>query len=386
MESTIEYYGGGNLVKIAIEARPIKWSYGTGIGNYTYCLIEKLNEIDPVNNYSFLWADEHPKAMIPMRRPYTFYTLPKDDRREEIEIPAWLRQEQADLYHLPQNGFRIPRTTSCKLVVTVHDLIPYILPEMVRPSFLKRFIMEMPEIIALSDRIITVSNAAKQDIIKLFKVAPTKIAVVPSAPAAGYRPLPKEWVKAELRQKYQFRQPYILYVGGLNPRKNVAEIIYAYSKIHRELPDGQLLVILGAAGRHQQKLRALADSLDLAANVIFPGFVASPDLPLLYNGADLFVYPSLYEGFGLPPIEAMACGVPVIAANTASLPEVVGEAGLLVNPRDTLKLAETMRQVLTNPALAESLSHKGLQHCKKYTWENNAAQILQIYQNTVTGD
>jgi glycosyltransferase involved in cell wall biosynthesis len=370
-------------MKIAIEARPIKWSYGTGIGNYTYCLIEKLNEIDQTNNYTFLWPDQHPESFIPMQRPYTSYFLPKDDRREELEIPVWLQQEEADLYHLPQNGFRIPQNTTSKLVVTIHDLIPYILPEMVRPSFLKRFILEMPEIIERSDHIITVSHAAKLDIIKLFKVAPAKISVVPSAPAASYRRLPPVTVAEQLHQKYRLRRPFILYVGGLNPRKNIAELIYAYSKISRELPDGQLLVIPGSEGHHLQQLHTLVNALDLEANVVFPGFVASVDLPLLYNGADLFVYPSLYEGFGLPPIEAMACGTPVIVANTSSLPEVVGEAALLVNPHDTLQLAETMWQVLNDPALAANLTNQGLEHCKKYTWEANATQILQIYKDTV---
>jgi glycosyltransferase involved in cell wall biosynthesis len=370
-------------MKIAIEARPIKWSYGTGIGNYTYCLIEKLNTLDRSNDYTFLWPDRHPEPFIPMQRPYTFYPLPKDDRREEAEIPVWLHQEGVDLYHLPQNGFRAPQNTTSKIVVTIHDLIPYILPEMVRPSFLKRFITEMPEIIASSDRIITVSHAAKRDILKLFPVDPGKISVVPSAPATCYRRLPPAFVTTALWEKYRIKRPYILYVGGLNPRKNVAELIYAYSKINRELPNGQLLVVPGAEGRHLQKLRSLVEALDLEANVVFPGFVVSEAMPLLYNGADLFVYPSLYEGFGLPPIEAMACGTPVIAANTSSLPEVVGDAALLVNPHDTLKLAETMWQVLDNSDLAATLTAKGLTHCQKFTWAANAAQILQIYQQTV---
>lgn len=370
-------------MKIAIEARPIKWSYGTGIGNYTYCLIENLSMLDQNNEYTFLWPDHHPESFIPMQRPYTFYTLPKDDRREETEIPIWLRQEGVALYHLPQNGFRTPPNTTSKIVVTIHDLIPYILPEMVRPSFLKRFITEMPEIIDVSDRIITVSQAAKQDIIRLFQVDPAKISVVPSAPAASYRPLSPATVSAALLQKYHLKRPYILYVGGLNPRKNVAELVYAYSKICRELPEGQLLVIPGAEGRHLQKLRTLVDALDLTDHVVFPGFVISEDLPLLYNGADLFVYPSLYEGFGLPPIEAMACGTPVITANTSSLPEVVGPAALLFNPHDTLQLADMMWQVLNNDELAATLTTKGLAHCQKYTWAANAAEILQIYRQTV---
>jgi len=370
-------------LKIAIEARPIKWSYGTGIGNYTYCLIEKLNEIDPSNEYTFLWPDDEPQAFIPMTRNYTYYALPKDDRREEVEIPIWLENEKADLFHLPQNGFRTPKAKNCKIIVTIHDLIPYVMPEVVRSSFLKRFITEMPEIITRSHHIITVSQASKKDLIRLFNVNPQKISVVPSAPADSYVPLPQETVQENLWKNYRLKEPYILYVGGLNPRKNVTELIYAYSKIYRELPQGELLVIPGGEGRHLQKLRALVDSLNLAGAVIFPGFVDSRELPFLYNGASLFVYPSLYEGFGLPPIEAMACGTPVITSNTSSLPEVVGDAALLVNPYDTLRLAETILQVLNDPVLADTLAQKGLAHSKKYNWRTNTARILEIYKQTL---
>ena len=181
-------------MKIAFEARPVKWSYGTGIGNYTYCLIEKLNEIDLANEYSFLWPDNNPYPYIPFHRECSYYALPKDDLREENELPRWLESEQAALFHLPQNGFRIPKRKSCKVIVTIHDLIPYILPEMVRPSFLKRFIKEMPEIIERSDHIIAVSEASKLDIIRLFGVSPELITVIPSAPAAGYRRRVKPWV------------------------------------------------------------------------------------------------------------------------------------------------------------------------------------------------
>ena len=349
-------------MKIAIEARPLKWSYGTGIGNYTNSLICELNEIDHENEYTFLCSDDQPRNYLKFTRDYTFYSLPKDDHREEVEIPIWLSQEKADLFHLPQNGFRIPSHCSCKLVVTIHDLIPYFLPEMVRPSFLRRFITEMPFIVERADRIITVSLTSKKDIINVFKVDPEKIVVIPSAPAFAFRQLPKSETKNWLRETYGLGRPYILYVGGLNPRKNVPELIYAYAKIRKLLPGGQPLVILGPEGKHLAKLRLLGEALNITAKeLIFPGFIDSSELPRFYNGADLFVYPSLYEGFGLPPIEAMACGTPVITSNVSSLPEVVGEAALTVNPHDTLDLAETMLKVLSDDSLRFDLSLKGLE-------------------------
>lgn len=370
-------------MKIAIEARPIKWSYGTGIGNYTFSMIEKLHELDKENQYTFLWPDENPVPYIPFKSHYSFYALPKDDEREDAEIPLWLSMEKADIFHLPQNGFRIPKTKTCKFIVTIHDLIPYFLPEMVRPSFLKRFTREMPEIVESADHILTVSQFSKDDIVKLFKVPPQKISVVYSAPTAAYQPYPEKPIRKYLGEKYGLKRPFILYAGGLNPRKNVAELIYAYSKIFRELHDLEQLVILGGNSNHTNQLKLLVQSLGLESDVIFPGFVESTDLPFFYNGADLFVYPSLYEGFGLPPIEAMACGTPVITSNVSSIPEIVGDAAIQVNPSDTLQLAESIFMVLNNPELHRTLAARGLEHCKKYQWRQNAAQILEAYRRVM---
>lgn len=373
-------------MKIAIEARPIKWSYGTGIGNYTYHLIKNLAELDTENDYTFLWPDRYPAPDIPFNRNYTHYSLPKDDIREEIEIPEWLDREGADIFHLPQNGFRTPeKMHHTKIIVTIHDLIPYFVPEMVRTSFLKRFTAEMPKIVERADHITTVSETSKKDLIHLFSIDPCKITVIPSAPSEMLRPLPVEEARIYLRKKFRLAKPYILYVGGLNPRKNVAELIYAYSKIYRDLPSVCTLVIPGAPGKHLFKLKQLAESLGLGEEVIFIGFVNSEDLPWLYNGASLFVYPSLYEGFGLPPIEAMACGIPVITSNVSSLPEVVGDAALTVNPYDTLQIAETILSVLTQKDLALTLSKKGLRHALKYTWKTNALRMLEVYRKVVTG-
>lgn len=384
MESGIKKIERGfRFLKIAIEARPIRWSYGTGIGNYTYDMIEKLAKIDPVNDYTFLWPDDHPFGDIPFPRKYSYYFLPKEDGRETIEIPYWLARERVDVFHLPQNGFRIPELTSCKIVVTIHDLIPYFLPEMVRPSFLKRFIHEMPRIVERADRIITVSVASKNDIIKVFKINPARIIVIPSAPSDSYRLLPKAEIKQQLFSRYRIKKPYILYVGGLNPRKNITELIYAYSKIYRELAGGQKLLIFGPGGKHFDRLQLLVKSLNLEEEVLFPGFIPSGELPLFYNGADLFVYPSLYEGFGLPPIEAMSCGTPVITSNVSSLPEVVGDAALQINPYDTLELADRIFQVLNNEFLRETLIKKGLEQSQKYNWTKIAGQILEVYQDVV---
>jgi glycosyltransferase involved in cell wall biosynthesis len=367
-------------LKIAIEARPIQWSYGTGIGNYTHSLISKLSEIDRENQYTFLWTDDTSTELIPFDREYSHYALPREDLREEVEIPRWLRQERADVFHLPQNGFRTPQPGPYQIIVTIHDLIPYFYPEMVRTSFLKRFAAEMPFIVERAAHIITVSAASKNDLLTVFGIDSAKISVIPSGPSSAYRPLPREDTALWLRKNYRLDFRYILYVGGLNPRKNVSELVYAFSKIVRDLPNQQRLVILGGEGKHLAKLKGLAEALNIQADVIFPGFVKTEHLPFFYNGADLFVYPSLYEGFGLPPIEAMACGTPVITSNVSSLPEVAGEAALTVNPWDTMALGEAILRVLSDPLLSEAMIKKGLQQCQRYNWTAIATQVLQVYR------
>lgn len=372
-------------MNIAIEARPIKWSYGTGIGNYTYGMIERLNEIDVENQYWFLWPDAAPGEDIPFSRPYRFYQMPKDDDREAEEIPQWLAAEQIDLFHLPQNGFRAPRSQTSKIVVTIHDLIPYRLPEIVRPSFMRRFITEMPQIIERADGIISVSEASKRDIIDIFNVDPAKIAVIPSAPSPIFQRLPKETSRRLLAERHHILKNFILYVGGLNARKNVAELICAYAKIYRELPGLPQLVVVGAESKNRRKLELLAEALEVKNDVVFPGFVENTELPWFYNAADLFVYPSLYEGFGLPPLEAMACGTPVIVSNVSSLPEVAGDAALQVNPHDTLELAEAILMMLSNESFRCSYQEKGVHRSQLYTWTENARRILEVYRNVMNG-
>lgn len=364
---------------IAFEARPIRWAYGTGIGNYTYHLLKALRHLGKNHSFTFLWPDDDITA-LPFPRSYTHCAVGKIDRDEERLIPQWLQKEKADLYHLPQNGLRFPKEKTVPIIVTVHDLIPYLLPDLVKRSYLLRFIDEMPEIIDRADLIVTVSECARQDTLRLFKTAPEKVVSVPSAPSPLYRPRPKDKCRNFLKKKYGITSPFILYVGGLNPRKNVAGLIWSYHKIRHYLPRQQQLVILGGAGRHREELEQLTLHLRLTEDIIFPGFLPEQDIPLFYNAADLFVYPSLYEGFGLPPIEAMASGTPVITSTSSSLPEVTGDAALHIPPLDTLGLAEAIHEVLSNSDLQSSLIQKGFERSKRYRWSKIGRSFLDLYK------
>ncbi|HHZ19926.1 MAG TPA: glycosyltransferase family 4 protein [Firmicutes bacterium] len=366
-------------MRIAFEARPIRWAYGTGIGNYTYHLLKALRHLGKNHTFTFLWPDDDLSG-LPFSGKFSHCAVGKIDRDEERLIPQWLQREKADVYHLPQNGLRFPKEKTVPVIVTVHDLIPYLLPDLVRRSYLLRFLDEMPDIIDRADLIVTVSECARQDIIRLFKTTPDKIVTVPSAPSPLYRPRPKEKCRLFLKRKYGIANPFILYVGGLNPRKNVAGLIWSYHKIRHCLPGHQQLVILGGAGRHREDLEQLAHHLGLAGDVVFPGFAPDQDLPFFYNAADLFVYPSLYEGFGLPPIEAMASGTPVITSDCSSLPEVTGDAALHIPPLDTMGLAEAMYQVLSSQELQSTLVQKGFAQAKRYRWSRIGQQMLSLYR------
>lgn len=366
-------------MKIAMDARTAKWSKGTGIGNYTYSLIKAFGHLRAAHQFTFLWPDQS-IAEIPFPKTFTHQSIGKVDQEEESLIPKWLYSENVDLYHLPQNGLRFPKEITVPVIVTIHDLIPYIMPEMVRRTYLQRFIDEMPEIVDKAALIVTVSECARQDILHLFHTSPEKVIVVPSAPSPIYRRRSKTDAQTYLRRKYGIRHPYLLYIGGLNPRKNVAQLIWAYSKVYRDLPEGQQLIIPGEDGRHREDLQNLVSYLHLQDDVIFPGFVPDVDLPFFYNAADLFVYPSLYEGFGLPPLEAMASGIPVIASNQSSIPEVVGDAAILIHPRDTMGLCEAIYKALNDQSLRGMMTVKGLERARKYRWTRIGQEFLRLYE------
>lgn len=369
-------------MRICIDARPAVWYKGTGIGNYTDYLVRTMAQIRKSGSIEdelfLLWPSEGDP--VPDTGPGISYRIMPEKRRSMGAIVEWTASEGIDVYHAPQNGFHAPLDIGCHLVVTIHDLIPFVVPEAVGKSYLARFLDRMPEIVGRADRVLTVSRAAGQDLARILGVPWSKIRVVHSAPDPTLAMVPKDAARDLVSQKYGIPGPYILYVGGLNPRKNVGDLIYAYSKVEKKLPGLQDLVIAGEPGRAEESLKGLAHSLGLNGRVMFPGFIEPGYMAALYSAADLFVYPSMYEGFGLPPIEAMTCGVPVITTATSSIPEVVGDAALLVDPGDTAALADAILEVLSNQPLAESLRRRGFERAKMYSWEKSAREIHGIYR------
>lgn len=367
-------------MKIGIDARAARWYRGTGIGTYTYQLIYNINLIDKLNRYLLFLPDENVSDLNPGDN--IDVRLISEDRKEnfweEIDIPNLLTDTGIDVYHVPQNGIGLPKEKNCPFVVTLHDVIPYKMPETVGPQYLDIYRREIPEIIPACDGIITVSNYSKQDIAKTLNFPEDKIFVTHLAAEDIYYPRNKEQCRDYIEKKYGIKDKFILYVGGFSPRKNIKGLIQSFSLIKNKLKGEYKLVILGKKGRSYYDYRDLAYSLNLKEDVLFPGYVPMDDLPIFYNAADIFCYPSFYEGFGLPPLEAMACGTPTISANTTSIPEILGEDSIYIDPSDVEDMALKLLNLIEDRRLHSEMVFKGLRRSSRYSWKKTAVETIQV--------
>ena len=264
-------------------------------------------------------------------------------------------------------------------------LIPYILPETTGRGYLERFLKNMPNIIDSAKGIITVSEYSKKDILKFFNhISEDKIFVTPLAANSNFKPLDKEACRKLVNSKFNFNNPYILYIGGFSSRKNARDLILAFDKIYKDLNSEHTLLLAGSLKDEGKKLYELSKTLSSKDNIIFTDFISEDLLPTLYNGAEAFVYPSLYEGFGLPPLEAMSCKTAVITSNITSIPEVTGDSALLINPFDRNELEKTIVSLLNDENLKHQLAEKGYKRSLQFSWKNTAIKTLEAYRKIYT--
>jgi glycosyltransferase involved in cell wall biosynthesis len=368
-------------MRIAVDARGANWYKGTGIGTYTENILRQLLNIDKENYYHLYWSGdnydryntENSKVVMTSKKHRRFF--------QQTYFPNNIKKEKIDIFHIPQNGIGLSPDVDCKTVITIHDLIPYRMPETVGRSYLMEFLKEVPSLIESCDGIITVSEWSKQDILKFFAVDENKIYVTPLAADLKYMPLDKEMCRHVIQKRLNIKKPFLLYIGGFSPRKNVRSLIMAFAKIYKEFNSDYNLVIVGSLRDEGNALRELSEKLDMSSRIIFTDFLEEEILPTLYNAADVFVYPSLYEGFGLPPLEAMSCGTPVITSNVSSIPEVVNNAGILIDAYDTSNLINALGSIVNNDNLKADLSKRGIERSKEYSWERTAQQTLKAYSD-----
>ena len=367
-----------------IDARGATWYRGTGIGTYTYNLLTNILKLDKDSSYDLLcsgekipeFESENTKIIMSSRKHQRFF--------EDYYIPSYGIKENIDLLHLPQNGLGLSSEGNFAKLVTIHDLIPYILPETVGKGYLKKFLQSMPEIIDNSTGIITVSEYSKSDILRFFPHFPAEnIFVTPLAANKNYKPLDKEKCLFDVNKRFNFNGPFIMYIGGFSLRKNVRGLVDAFNSIHKNIDENYKLLIVGGLRDEGLKLKAYTESLPIKDKVIFTGFIEDEYLPILYNATTLFVYPSLYEGFGLPPLEAMSCKTAVLTSNITSIPEVVPFKESLFNPNNPKELSLKLENLLNDSKLRNNLEDICFERSKEFTWEKTAKKTLEVYKKVI---
>ena len=371
-------------MKIGIDGRAAKWYRGTGIGTYTHELIRNLSNVDSENDYLIFMPQCDSLSNLGDNFSVELVdSICSDSFWDDIKVPNVLSSSDIEIYHVPQNGVGLSENISCKKVITLHDIIPLRMPETVSDRYIRIFNNELPKILDNCDGIITVSEFSKNDIAQEFDFPLENIYVTPLAAEDIYRPLSKCQSKALVTQKYGIEEDFVLYVGGFSPRKNIKGLIEAYSKLPYNLKETYKLVIIGPKGPSYYNYRERAEELGISDKVIFTDFIPLEDMPLFYNAAEVLVYPSFYEGFGLPPLEAMACGTPVIASNVTSLPEVCYESALLIDPYDVDMLSYDIERVLNNSLLKLTMVKKSLTRSSQFSWNKTAIDTINAYKSII---
>lgn len=376
---------------------------GAGIGRYTRELIGAVLAQSPDIRYTLFYAAGFPGAPPP---PYLHEVqrlcashprtravpLPLPPRRltqiwHRLRLPLpieWLTGP-LDILHAPD--FVAPPTRA-RTLVTIHDLSYMVHPECAVPGVAAFLRDAVPRALRRADVIIADSESTRRDLHRLLNIAPERVSVVYPAVDDRFRPLPPE-VCEPVRRRLRLPSRFILFVGTIEPRKNLVRLLEAFARIEPALrhtgKDDLVLVIAGRRGWMYQPVFETIARLQLRGRVHMLDFVADSDLPIVYNLAQAFVYPSIYEGFGLPPLEALACGTPVMTSDNSSLPEVVGNAALLAPADDVAALAEGMIRLLNDSALRDHLRQAGLEQAQRFRWEASARQIIKHYHSLSTG-
>ena len=370
-------------MRIAIDARKL---HDFGIGTDVRNLLRQLSRIDRETEYLLLCQerDVHAGAglgsnvetVVDRSGPYSI--------REQLSIPLALARKHVDLFHAPH--YVLPPLTRCRSVVTIHDCIHLMFPQYLPNRLALAYARSSLWMAARSsNRILTVSEASKRDILRFFDVPPEKIAVIYNGIDDRFRRQPPEEEFVRVRERYQLQGDFVLYAGNVKPHKNLGRLLDAFHLLRQEGLDHLKLVVIGDEISKYTDLRRTVHRHNLHKHIRFLGYMPDETLAVLYRLATVFVFPSLYEGFGLPPLEAMASGTPVVTSNVSSLPEVVGDAAVLVDPTEPASIADGLRRVLTDPALAASLVERGHARAAEFSWERSVAQIRAIYGEVAAG-
>ena len=369
-------------MRIGIDARLVFY-HQAGIGQYILRLTQALAQIDRDDAFVIFKSrkDKTPSIDQANFRQQKLWT-PSHHHFERWAMSAELAPFALDVLHSPD--FIPPAWTHCPTVITVHDLAFLLYPRLLTRDS-ARYYGQVDVAARQANHIIAVSESTKRDTIRLLGVPESKISVIYEAAHPLFTLAPDDHARKFVQARYNLPSEFILFVGTIEPRKNLPTLLRAFRWLRDNYKSEAVLVIAGTRGWLVEEVDKVIAELKLGDAVRFLGSVRNEDLVYLYNAAKLFVLPSFYEGFGLPPLEAMACGTPVIVSNVSSLPEVVGDAALLINPEDIEALTVAMWRVLTDEKLRREMRDKGLKRARTFSWERAARETLAVYRRVVQG-
>lgn len=366
--------------RIGIDARLAYYRRG-GITEYIEALIRELPALDAENQYLILHSrkDVRDLAAGANQRRAVCWT-PAHHRFERLALGLEALPLRLDLLHSPDF---IPPRGPHRSVITIHDLTFLHYPDFLTAESRRYYNDQIGAAAVRADHIMTDSEATRRDVIAMLGVPQEKVTTVLLGIGEHFRPASDESIKAFIRQN-NLGRGYLLFVGTFEPRKNLAGLLRAYAQLRADLRAAPPLVIAGRRGWLDESIYELAASLKLGQHLRWLEDVPYADLPTLYSAASVLCLPSFYEGFGFPPLEAMACGTPAVVADRASLPEVVGEAGLLIDPERPASIADALCRVLSDSALAADLRRRGFARASEFQWRGTAQQVLEVYRNVLT--
>ncbi len=365
---------------IGLDGLPLA-STKTGIGHYTLELSRALAAIDTGDEFQLV----SPVPFDPSPFEYPPANLKRVEARKRklwwlIGLPLYIRRHSLSLFH--GTNYEIPMWDECPTVLSIHDLSLLLFPQTHLRHTVRRARLRLPLMARFATKVITATESVKQEIVEHLRVDPAKIAVTPYAPRHNFHPLAGDETE-QTRARFSIEDKFILFVGTIEPRKNLITLLRAFAEVLRKTDLRPQLVVAGPKGWLMDEISNYVSSENLNDRIVFTGYVSDHDLRALYSSCAVFVYPSLYEGFGFPPLEAMACGAPVIVSEIPVLREVVGEAAVRVPPLDVEKLAESLVEMLRDEGSRTHFSEAGIARAKQFTWEKTANLTLDVYREVM---
>lgn len=367
------------LMKVAIDVHSIGAQAG---GNETFYrqLLQGLTEDKSLNSYTLFYTHANAPSLVKVDERFKWVRIPQNPViRVSFALPALLRELKPDIFHCQ---YILPPRVNCKTVVTIHDLAHERYPQFSPRMEGVRMRKLVPRSARRSDHIITVSEYSAKDLVSFYGVPRSKITVAYQAPSPRFKPRDKATSQEQLKTRYGINSPFLLYVGRLQARKNLTRLAEAFARVRKRHTDLKL-VLVGKPDWHHEKLLAKLDELGLKQAVIFPGYIASEDLPVFYNAAEIFVFPSIFEGFGLPVMESMASGVPTITSCGSCLEEIAGDGALLIDPLSVDSIADAITRLIESLELRSALIERGLRRSACFSTATFAAKVLDVYRALV---